>query len=85
MNRVLGIVLVLVLVLFLTASCTTLRSGKAVKAAYEADNGEGWLSRNVPLVKKLSDIIPPPTEARIKWDQRLRRQSDLTGPNAPDL
>ncbi len=85
MNRLLGIALVLVLVLVLTASCTSLRSGKAVKAAYDANENDGWLSRNIPGVKRLSEIIPPPNEARKQWDQRLRRQSDLVGVNAPEL
>ncbi|MGB9618373.1 MAG: hypothetical protein ACP5M0_07385 [Desulfomonilaceae bacterium] len=85
MNRFLGIALVWVLVLFLAASCTSLRSGNAVKAAFDANESDGWLSRHIPGVKKLSEIIPPPNEARKQWDQRLKRQSDLVGVNAPEL
>jgi hypothetical protein len=85
MNRLLGIALVVILVLFLAASCTSLRSGKAVKAAYDANESDGWMSRHIPGVKKLSEIIPPPNEARKQWDQRLRRQSDLVGVNSPEL
>jgi len=85
MNRLLGVAMLLVLVLLLTASCTSLRSGKAVKAAYETGESDGWVSRNIPGVKRLSEIIPPPNEARRQWDQRLRRQTDLVGANAPEL
>ncbi len=85
MNRVLGVPLVILLVLLLAASCTSLRSGKAVKAAYEANESGGWLSRNIPGVKRLSEIVPPPTDARRQWDERMRRQTDLVGANAPEL
>lgn len=85
MNRLLAVALVLVLALLLTSSCTSLRSGKAVKAIYEGNESDGWLSRNIPGVKRLSEIIPPPNEARRQWDQRMRRQADLVGADAPEL
>ncbi|MCX5860688.1 MAG: hypothetical protein WCG29_00240 [Desulfomonile sp.] len=75
----------LVVLPFLT-SCSGLRSGNtAVKASFEANENDGWMTRKIPGMKTLSDLIPPPNEARMKWDQRNRRQSDLTGTDSPAL
>ena len=59
---------------FLT-SCSTLRSGNPVKAAYNAEE-VGWASRNVPGVKALSNLVPPPSDARTKWDQYLKKRQE---------
>ncbi len=79
---------VLVLALPLLASCSALRIGNAVKASSDAKEGEpykasyqapakeGWAARYIPRWKSLSDLLPPPTEARKEWDERLR------GPNS---
>jgi hypothetical protein len=34
---------------------------------------EGWASKYIPGWKKLSGILPPPTDARRKWDQWQKR------------
>ena len=77
-------VAVLVLALLLLSSCSTLRIGHAVRASSEAKEGEpqrasfevpadeGWAARYIPGWKRLSEMIPPPTEARKEWDRRLR-------------
>lgn len=52
---------------FLT-SCTTLRAGAPVKAGFEAEE-PGWALRHIPGLKALSNLIPPPTDARLKWDE----------------
>ncbi len=64
------------------ASCSTLRSGNAVKAGYDVDKSvvdseeEGWATRNIPGLRALSNFVPPPNEARTKWDdwQKKRQQ-----------
>ncbi len=37
----------------------------------------GWAARYIPGWKWLSDTIPPPTEARMKWDERNYRQRGM--------
>ncbi len=70
--------LVLIVFLALAASCSTLNSGNAVKANFESEE-ESWLSRKVPGFKSLSNMIPPPTDARLKWDQyNSNKQKDAS-------
>jgi hypothetical protein len=80
-----SLAIIFTLTLF-ASSCSTLRSGSPVKAGYDAekpvfDTEEGgWAYRNIPGVKALSNFVPPPTEARTKWDEwQKKRQhpSDL--------
>jgi hypothetical protein len=71
-------VLGLMVLPFIT-SCSSMRSGNAVKATYEVDENDGWMTRKIPGLKTLSKLVPPPTEARIKWDQRQKRQGNLMG------
>lgn len=86
MRIVLSLCLIGLVALFFLTSCSGLRSGNtAVKASYEAEENEGWMKRKIPGLKTLSDLVPPPNEARIKWDQRNRKQSDLTGTDSPSL
>jgi len=86
----------LLIFLALLSSCTTLRLGTPVKASYsawdqEAEKGaddqsaqEGWASRYVPGWKALSNLLPPPTDARKDWDKwmspdRRHHRSGLPG------
>ena len=69
------ILAVAVLVMPLLTSCSTLRTGNPLKAGY-APEEEGWLSRNVPGIRKLSEVIPPPNEARQKWDEQRKQRND---------
>lgn len=46
------------------------------KSAAEAGSGPpapSWAARYIPGWKWISDAIPPPTDARIKWDERYNR------------
>ena len=65
--------LVALLALPFITSCTTLRAGTPVKAGYEADE-PGWALRYIPGLKTISDLIPPPNEARTKWDEWQRER-----------
>jgi hypothetical protein len=70
------IVFGVVLSMFLVSSCSsTLSSVSAVKAGYENEK-DGWISRNIPSLEKLSNMIPPPTEARMKWDETQKKQKE---------
>jgi uncharacterized protein YceK len=66
--------------LMLLASCSTLRSAIPVKAGYHADKAafdtdeEGWASRHIPGIKALSNFVPPPSEARTKWDEWQKKR-----------
>ncbi len=85
MKNIVFVALLLAAVLMCASACSSLRWGNAVKASFDTEESDGWLKRKVPGIKTLSNIIPPPNENRIKWDQRLRRQSDLIGSEAPSL
>jgi hypothetical protein len=67
------------------SSCSTLRSGSAVKAGYDADKPVfdaeegGWAYRNIPGVKALSNFVPPPNEARTKWDEWQKKRQETWG------
>jgi len=73
------ILLVSLLAVFsLLSSCTSLgsklRLGSPIKAGYEGE-APGWASRNLPGVKTLSNLIPPPTDARMQWDEWQKKRS----------
>lgn len=70
-------VLLTISLMLLISSCTAMGPGKAVKAGFEMQEEEGWASRYIPGVRAVSKFIPPPTEARIEWDKRQKRQSDI--------
>jgi|GEM_PF-2320483 len=74
-------VVVAILALPLFTSCSTLKSGTAVKAAFDLEEQESWMMRKIPGLKTLSELVPPPNENRIKWDKKLRRQNDLERSN----
>jgi hypothetical protein len=44
-------------------------------AGYESEK-TGWVQRNLPSLETLSNMIPPPTEARTKWDESQKKQRD---------
>jgi len=81
------VVAALLIFLAFLSSCTTLRLGTPVKASssawdQEAEKGadeenaqEGWASRYVPGWKRLSNLLPPPTEARKDWDKWMSQGS----------
>jgi hypothetical protein len=71
-----------------SSSCSTLRTGSPVKARYEAEKPKfdveegGWAYRNVPGVKALSDFVPPPNEARTKWDEWQKKRQHPVHPDS---
>jgi hypothetical protein len=81
MKSISALCLSIILSLLLLASCTTLRSGIPVKAGFDAEkpgfdiDDEGWASRNIPGVRALSNLIPPPNEARTKWDDWQKKKN----------
>ncbi len=66
----------------LLASCSALHTGSPIKAGFDAGKSaldadeESWASRHIPGLKTLSNLVPPPSEARTKWDewQKKRQQ-----------
>ncbi len=76
-----------VMALILLTSCSTLRVGSPVKAGYEVEE-PSWALRYIPGLKAISDLIPPPNEARTKWDEAQKKTETLSGRPAtesPDL
>lgn len=59
---------VLFMIAFLSSSCSTLTASTPVKASFDSEE-DSWLARKIPAVKSLSNMIPPPSDARLKWDQ----------------
>jgi len=60
----------------LMTSCSGVRSGTAVKAAFDAEDQESWITKKIPGLKTLSNLLPPPNENRIKWDQYYKGTAD---------
>lgn len=71
----------------LLSSCATTGTADFIKAGFEEEEPEGWASRYIPGVKTLSKLIPPPSEARIKWDEQQKRLHGraLDREGSPDL
>lgn len=68
-------VLMLIVSVFFLTGCAALslrRDAVPVQARYEPDSPT-WAERYLPGVKWLANLLPPPTEARIKWDEHLQR------------
>ena len=79
---------VLILALLMTTSCTGLRGAKLLKAGYQGEDGEqSWAVKYIPGVRSLSNLIPPPTDARREWDERQRKanQPGWGSDRYPDL
>jgi uncharacterized protein YceK len=80
MKPIPALCLAVALSVILLASCSTLRSAIPVKAGYDADKAgfdideEGWASRHIPGIKALSNFVPPPNEARTKWDDWQKKR-----------
>jgi uncharacterized protein YceK len=64
----------------LFSSCSSLRSGTAVKAGYDVEEkipdratnqvsaDQGWAAKYIPGWKAVGNFLPEPTEARTNWD-----------------
>jgi hypothetical protein len=69
--------LTVILYAFLVSSCSSIQTaGSIVKPAGYENEKTGWLQKNLPSLEKLSNLIPPPTDARMKWDETQKRQKD---------
>jgi hypothetical protein len=75
MKRFLPLLVIGLLGVPLLNGCTTMRSGKAVPAAYESEK-QGSVTKYIPGLQSLSNLLPPPSEARTNWDQWYKKQSD---------
>jgi uncharacterized protein YceK len=74
------VAIALIVALPLFSSCSSLRSGTAVKAGYDVEEkipdraldqmaaDQGWAARYIPGWKAVGKLIPEPTEARMSWD-----------------
>ncbi len=67
--------------LFFLASCSTVKWATPAKAGYEVEE-ESWASKYISGAKTLSEIVPPPTEARILWDERYKSRHEPWGPSS---
>jgi hypothetical protein len=77
------------LILPLVSSCTHLRSGAPVKASFDLPaktstppEEQGWASKYIPGVRLISNLLPEPSEARVKWDDYYKKRTDHWGPSA---
>ncbi len=80
--------LAVILALAFLGGCSSFRPGMFVKAEYDAEakasvqpaavenEEEGWASRYIPGWKRVSALIPPPTEARKEWDRTYSREGN---------
>ncbi|MCL5122926.1 MAG: hypothetical protein M1511_00215 [Deltaproteobacteria bacterium] len=64
----------------LLSSCSSVQTSALRPAGYENEK-TGWIQRNLPSLEKLSNMIPPPTDARNKWDEMQNKQR---GNNQPE-
>jgi hypothetical protein len=89
MNKMFVAALTGLVILPLTTSCTAIRSAVPVKASFDApakasmpSEGQGWASRYIPGVRQISNLLPEPSEARVKWDEYYKKKSDHWRPSA---
>lgn len=92
MKKLVVAALTALVILPLASSCTALRSGVPVKAAFDSPAKTGiqveeqsWASRYIPGVRAISQIVPEPSEARVKWDEWYKKKNSRwssTGANA---
>lgn len=62
---------------FVMSSCSSMQSSvSAVRPAGYENEKTGWLQKNLPSLETISNIIPPPNDARLKWDETLKKQKD---------
>lgn len=61
--------------IFLLPSCSAVKWAVPATAGSEMED-ESWASRYIPGVKAVSNLVPPPTEARLQWDERYKNQRE---------
>jgi hypothetical protein len=79
MKRFLPLLVIGLLGIPLLNGCTTMRSAKAVPAAYEEEK-KSSVSRYIPGLSSLSNLLPPPSEARTNWDRWYEKRSETWKP-----
>ena len=73
MKKIFWIVLGVAVHVFFLASCSSVQTSALRPAGYE-DEKAGWIQRNLPSIEKLSNMLPPPTDDRTKWDEIQNKQ-----------
>lgn len=70
-------------ILPLVTSCTGFRAGTPTKAAFDApakagapSEVQGWASKYIPGVRAISQLVPQPSESRLKWDEWYKKRND---------
>ena len=76
-----------IIVLPFFVSCSAIRTAVPVKAGFSAENEtaeakkigdppkEGWASRYIPGWRAVTGFVPPPSDARQKWDEWNRKRN----------
>jgi hypothetical protein len=82
MKKLVVAALTALVILPLASSCTAVRSGVPVKAAFDSPakagvpvDERGWASRYIPGVRAISNLVPEPSEARVKWDEYYKKKN----------
>lgn len=57
----------------LLSSCASTGTPTFMKAGFDRQDDEGWASKYIPGIGALSRLVPPPSEARLKWDEQQKR------------
>ncbi len=69
------------------SSCSVIRAGAPVKADYSEEKDqaeakkigelseESWASRYIPGWRAVTGLVPPPSDARKKWDNWNRKRN----------
>ncbi len=89
MNKMFVAALTGLVILPLASSCTAMRSVVPVRASFDSPakasmppEEQGWASRYIPGVRQISNLLPEPSDARVKWDDYYRKRNDHWRPSA---
>jgi hypothetical protein len=82
MNKMVVAALTALVILPLASSCTAVRPGVPIKAAFDSPartgvpmENQGWASKYIPGVRAISKAFPEPSEARVKWDEWYKKKN----------
>lgn len=70
-----AVLVVAILTVPFVTSCASTGTATFMKAGFEQEDKEGWASKYLPGGSFLSKLLPPPTEARLEWDEHQKRMS----------
>ena len=71
--------LIVVMGFCLLPSCSAVKWAVPAGAGTDMDD-ESWASRYIPGVRAISNLVPPPTEARMQWDERYKKHEHWGSP-----